>query len=72
MYNLNKRLAVHKKKKKTCDANLCQHLPRRILEHSRTSKMEIFMKTINCNKTLTIYAKAPPLMSDRVPNTPLT
>ena len=72
MYNLNKRLAVHKKKKKTCDANLCQHLQRRILEHSQTSRIEIFAKTINCNKTLTIFAKAPPLMPDGVSNTPLT
>ena len=70
MYNLNKRPAVHKKKLVTLI--YVNNLQRRILEHSQTYKMEICAKTVNCNKALTIFAKAPPQISDRVPNTPLT
>ena len=34
--------------------------------------MEIYAEVVNCNKPLTIFAKAPPQISDGVPYTPPT
>ena len=67
MYNLNKGLPVHKKFVTLIYINTCRDIS---LEHSQTSKMEIFAKIVNDNKPFS--QKASPQMSNAVPNTLLT